>query len=70
MMGQKRMPTENENRVYLGDGVYALVDGEGVLLTASNDIETTNAIYLNKYVLASFIGFITKIKQVQSDLEH
>lgn len=49
------------DKVYLGDGVYALYDGFGICLTTENGLETTNRIYLEPAVLESFRGFCDRL---------
>jgi hypothetical protein len=48
---------------YLGDGVYAAFDGNGVILTTENGIRATNTIYLESATwdeLKKFVGRIEK----------
>lgn len=48
-----------ENKVYLGDGVYATVDDYGVVtLTTENGIETTNRIVLEPEVMRALERFV------------
>ena len=42
---------ENENVKYLGDGVYALFNGDGILLHANDLHNPTDKIYLEPKVL-------------------
>lgn len=45
----------NHNKRYLGDGAYYECDGDGVWLTTSNGITTTNKIYLEQGVIEAFL---------------
>jgi hypothetical protein len=44
---------KGENKIYLGDGVYADYDGFGVVLTTENGIRVTNTIVLEPDALAA-----------------
>ena len=44
-------------RRYLGDGVYAAFDGDGIWLTAENGLAATDAIYLEPEVLGKLERF-------------
>jgi hypothetical protein len=46
-------------KVYLGDGVYASWDGYHIVLTTEN-IETTNTIYLDSFVIKALIEYYRK----------
>lgn len=45
----------NPSKRYLGDGAYYEFDGDGVWLTTSNGLATTNKIYLEPEVIAVFL---------------
>lgn len=49
-------------KVYLGDAVYAQFDGLGIILTTENGIMATNTIFLEPDVLASLELFVAKLK--------
>lgn len=42
---------------YLGDGVYAELEGGCLVLTTENGIETTNTIFLEPEVYAALVKF-------------
>ncbi len=50
------------SKVYLGDGVYADTDGNGIILTTENGVGETNRIYLEPEVLHSFADYLETIK--------
>jgi hypothetical protein len=51
--------TNNTNeKVYLGDGVYAEFNGSQIVVTTEDDINITNKIYLDSEVTASLINFM------------
>ena len=47
----------SNNNTYLGDGVYAVFDGFGIELRATNYENPTDIIYLEPLVLKSLISF-------------
>lgn len=49
---------ETNQKVYLGDGVYAEDDGHGIVLTTSNGIDVTNVIYLEPEVLDKLLSVV------------
>lgn len=49
-------------KTYLGDGCYARYDGNGVVLTTENGVETTNTIYLEPEVYASLVALIDRLR--------
>lgn len=51
------------NLVYLGDSVYAFIDGISVVLVTKNGIEESNRIYLDPEVVKNFLAYIEKIKR-------
>ena len=50
----------DENKAYLGDGVYANFDGYHVILTTENGIETTNIVYLEEDVYLALSKYAEK----------
>lgn len=48
---------------YLGDGVYADVDGDTIVLTTENGISVSNRIYLDADVLAAFERYVARMKE-------
>ncbi len=57
-----------KDKQYLGDGVYIANDGYHLVLTTENGIETTNTIYMDGNVVASFHRYIEWLKE-KSKLE-
>jgi len=53
------------NKLYLGDSVYATYDGFGILLTTENGFpdDPRNSIYFEPRVIAAFNLFIEAIKE-------
>lgn len=52
---------KEENKIYLGDGVYAeLISPSELLLTTENGIEVTNKIYLEWPAIDQLIAFAEK----------
>ena len=47
---------ENENKEYIGDGVYVSYDGYHFVLDAN--LPTTDTIYLDRYVANALIKYI------------
>lgn len=47
-------------QVYLGDGAYYAFDGDGVELTTSNGVTTTNTIYLEPEVIAALLRALSE----------
>lgn len=55
------MPTD---KVYLGDGVYGMVEDWGdVVLTTEYGIEVTNRIVLEPEVLAAFEAWVARLRE-------
>lgn len=54
---------ELENKVYLGDGVYAGHDGYQIWLYTDNGMSITNKIALDPSVLAVFLEYVKSLKQ-------
>jgi hypothetical protein len=48
-------------KAYLADSVYAVYDGEHVILAASNGLSDTQFIYLNEEALLELLQFIDGI---------
>lgn len=46
------------SKTYLGDGVYAEMAGDHVVLTTEDGIEVTNRIYLEPEVLAELVRYL------------
>lgn len=51
---------------YLGDGAYYAFDGNGVELTTSDGISTTNRIYLEPEVLADLLRALVEDFELES----
>ena len=51
------MEMTKENSDYIGDGVYAGFDGEGIWLYANSHDRPTERIYLEPFVLGALILF-------------
>lgn len=47
-------------KTYLGDGVYADIDGVHMVLTTENGISTTNTIYLGAEELKALAKFMER----------
>ena len=47
---------------YLGDGVYANVEGDTIVLTTENGFRNYNTIFLEPEVLAALEKYIAKVK--------
>jgi len=48
---------------YLGDGVYADVDGDSIVLTTENGISVNNRIYLDPDVVAALERYIARVRE-------
>lgn len=55
-------------KTYLGDGVYVMFDGNGLVLTTENGIETTNRIYLEPEVVWALTEYIKEVKKSHGDV--
>jgi len=53
-------------KVYLGDGVYAEYDGEGIMCTTENGVTVTNRIYFDPSTMNGLLMFLDKLKQEAS----
>jgi hypothetical protein len=51
-----------DERVYLGDGLYAEFDGYQVVLAANNGIRDTVTVYLEPAVLAAFENYTARLR--------
>lgn len=51
---------EDQNKTYLGDGLYAEFQVFGVRVYASNGIEETNEIYLEGSILKALVEFFER----------
>jgi hypothetical protein len=49
-----------KRKIYLGDGVYAGLDGYQLVLTTENGLGVTNKIYLDPQVIESLNLFVDK----------
>ena len=47
-------------KTYLGDGLYATLDGNMIILTAENGIHVTNVVFLDPYTLQAFLHWLKK----------
>lgn len=56
------MATESNEKVYLGDAVYASYDGYHIVLTTENGIRIANVIYLEPQVFQALIEYANKLK--------
>ena len=50
-----------EQKEYLGDGVYAIYDGNGIILHANDLDNPTDRIYLESFVIANLNKFVKRI---------
>lgn len=62
----ERNPTEasqptQARKAYIGDGVYVVYDGYGLILTTENGIEVTNTIYLEPSVFSALYQYVQSI---------
>ena len=53
---------------YLGDGVYADYNGQQIVLTTENGIETTNTIYLEAEVYEALVNYVKLEPEVREPL--
>lgn len=49
-------------KIYLGDGLYANFDGYQIVLSAENGIYAHDTVYLDPFVLAKFLKYIEELK--------
>jgi len=52
---------EKAEKDHLGDGVYAIYDGNGIWLHANNHLNPTDRIYLGPSVLAALNRFVERV---------
>lgn len=52
-----------DEKVFLGDGVYAQHDGYSLILTTENGVEATNTIYLEPSVINSLENYLKNLKE-------
>jgi len=53
----------DENKAYLGDGVYVAFDRNGLWLTTEDGIRVTNRIYLEPDVYTAMLQYVLKLKE-------
>lgn len=58
----------SEKKTYLGDGVYADIEGSALLLTAENGFTITDKIYLDSAALLSLVLFFKNKCPIVVDL--
>ena len=63
-VAQGRCPT-SMSKQYLGDGVYADVEGTMIKLTTENGIEATNTIYLEEEVWDALQNYVKWLQHQQ-----
>lgn len=56
-----------ENKIYLGDGVYAEFDlaREIIILTTEDGVSITNTIYLEDFVLEALLKWLKRIGKIK-----
>lgn len=57
------------NKEYLGDGLYAIYDGYSIELRANDLDNPTDKVYLNPEVLANFFNFVETLKKRRINYE-
>ena len=55
--------SEEDTRVYLGDGVYASFDGYQIWLTTQRSGSRTDSIALEPAVYAKLVEYVAKLKE-------
>lgn len=55
---------EPNEKSYLGDGVYAVLDYPHVVLTAENGIEASDTIYLDETTLAALERYVAHKRKI------
>lgn len=72
MSGSKYLPRTNRNKMnhihlaleeYLGDSVYAGIDGEYLVLCTKNDDECGNIIFLEPQVVEALLRYLARISK-------
>ena len=56
-------------KLYIGDAVYVVFDGSGILLTTEDGIKATNQIYLEPETLANLLRYVSHLTAVSLDEE-
>jgi hypothetical protein len=54
---------DNEDKVYMGDSVYADWDGINIVLTTENDGTASNTIYIDDQVWAHLVDYIDSLRR-------
>jgi hypothetical protein len=55
--------SENDNKVYLGDSVYAAFDGDRITLTTENGFGATNTIVIEPEVYQALLTWVGVLRQ-------
>jgi hypothetical protein len=55
-----------DEKTYLGDSVYAVYDGNGIVLTTENEgsFNPSNTIYIDSEVWTNLLNFVNRLKAV------
>jgi hypothetical protein len=56
--GDRREPSQDPHREYLGDGLYAETNGYQIILKANSYISPTDTIYLDELVAQALVKYI------------
>lgn len=62
LSGPYRKDRQMGSKRYIGDGVYANYDGQQLILTTENGMETTNTIYLEHSVMEALHKYIQNLE--------
>ena len=54
-------------KIYLGDGLYANFDGYQIALSAENGIYAHDTVYLDPFVLEKFLTYVNKLKGLKNE---
>jgi len=57
----------SDDKIYLGDSVYAYFDGERITLTTENGFGASNVIVFEPEVLAAFCAWIAALQKRAAD---
>lgn len=57
------------DKFYVGDGVYAKFDGNGIILTSENGMEITNSIYLECETWDNLFKWVIQIQKTLKEKE-
>lgn len=57
------------DKFYVGDGVYAEFDGNGIILTSENGMKITNSIYLECETWDNLFKWVTQIQKTLKEKE-